>query len=90
MVPSSTTVHSSEATFCPTLPLNADAPLRLKSPSRPWPTASCKSTPGQPFPNTTSIVPAGASIASRLTLAWRTASCANSIQRGLPFTSSLK
>jgi hypothetical protein len=45
--------------------------LRLKSPSRPWPTASCSSTPGQPAPSTTGIVPAGASTASRFTSAWR-------------------
>ena len=41
--------------------LNAETFLRLKSPSRPWPMASCSSTPGQPGPTTTVIVPAGAS-----------------------------
>ncbi len=55
-------------------PLNAEVPLRLKSPSRPWPTASCSSTPGQPGPSTTVIVPAGAGTASRFTCAVRTAS----------------
>ena len=49
-------------------------PLRLKSPSRPWPTASCSSTPFQPAPSTTSISPAGQGTASRLTSAWRSAS----------------
>ena len=34
-------------------------PLRLKSPSRPWPIASWSSTPGQPGPSTTVISPAG-------------------------------
>ena len=35
-------------------PLKALEPLRLKSPSSPWPIASCSSTPGQPGPSTTS------------------------------------
>ena len=38
----------------------AEVFLRLKSASRPWPIASCSSTPGQPGPSTTSISPAGA------------------------------
>ena len=60
MVPSSTTVTSSEATFWPRRPANADTPLRLKSPSSPWPIASCSRMPGQPGPSTTVMVPAGA------------------------------
>src|SRR6267378_1620153 len=56
-VPSSTTVTPGEATRCPMRPANAELPLRLKSPSSPWPTASCNSTPGQPGPSTTVIVP---------------------------------
>ena len=31
-------------------PANAEVPLRLKSPSRPWPMASCSRMPGQPGP----------------------------------------
>ena len=65
-------------------PLKADVPLRLKSPSSPWPTASCSSTPGQPAPSTTVMVPAGAGTASRLTCAVRTASftsCAPALGR---------
>ena len=57
-------------------PENAEVPLRLKSPSSPCPTASCSSTPGHPGPSTTVMLPAGASVASRLTSAWRTASSA--------------
>ena len=34
--------------------------LRLKSPSSPWPMASCSRMPGQPGPSTTVISPAGA------------------------------
>ena len=41
-------------------------PLRLKSPSSPWPIASCSRTPGQPGPSTTCISPAGAATDSRL------------------------
>src|SRR6184192_4254692 len=48
MVPLSTTVHFSLATRLPTSPAKADVCLRLKSASSPWPTASCRSTPGQP------------------------------------------
>src|SRR3982074_1592237 len=73
-VPSSTTV-TPWATACrPICPAKAEVFLRLKSPSSPWPTASCSITPGQPAPSTTSISPAGAGTASRLTIAWRTAS----------------
>ena len=57
-------------------PANAELPLRLKSPSRPWPMASCSRMPGQPDPSTTVMLPAGASTASRFTNAWRTASAA--------------
>ena len=74
MVPSSITVTPLAATCSPTLPLNTDVPLRLKSPSRPWPTASCSITPGQPAPSTTSISPAGVGTDSRLSTAMRRAS----------------
>ena len=55
-------------------PLNAETPLRLKSASRPWPTASCSRMPGQPGPSTTVISPAGASTASSWPMASRAAS----------------
>ena len=48
MVPSSTTVTPLAATCCPMRPENAELPLRLKSPSRPWPIASCSRMPSQP------------------------------------------
>ncbi len=48
------------ATCWPISPAKAEVFLRLKSASRPWPTASCSRTPGQPGPRTTSISPAGA------------------------------
>ena len=60
IAPSSITVTPGAATRSPMRPEKADVPLRLKSPSRPWPTASCSSTPGQPGPSTTGISPAGA------------------------------
>src|SRR5688500_10480913 len=47
MVPSSTTVTPLAATCWPMRPAKADVFLRLKSPSSPWPTASCSITPGQ-------------------------------------------
>ena len=81
MVPSSTTVTSSDATLWPTRPENAEVPLRLKSPSRPWPTASWSRMPGQPGPSTTVSVPAGASTAPSLMIAWRAASVAKRRQR---------
>src|SRR5882724_11219505 len=59
-VPSSTTVTPGEAMRWPTRPENAEVFLRLKSPSSPWPIASCSMTPGQPGPSTTLISPAGA------------------------------
>ena len=59
IVPSSNTVTPGAATRSPMRPEKAEVPLRLKSPSRPWPTASCSSTPFQPGPSTTSISPAG-------------------------------
>ena len=62
MVPSSTTVTPGAATRCPIRPANAEVFLRLKSPSRPWPIASCSRMPGQPGPSTTVISPAGAGI----------------------------
>jgi hypothetical protein len=54
--------------------------LRLKSPSSPWPTASCSRMPGQPGPSATSITPAGAGSARRLTSAMRSASRATPCQ----------
>ena len=69
-------VQSSEQTLLPTLPEKVEEPLRLKSPSNPWPTASCSNTPGQPAPNTTGKAPAGASTATKFTNAKRTASSA--------------
>jgi hypothetical protein len=60
MVPSSSTVTPLAATRWPMRPAKVLLPRRLKSPSRPWPTASCSSTPGQPGPSTTVISPAGA------------------------------
>jgi hypothetical protein len=74
MVPSSSTVTPLAATRWPMRPLKALEPLRLKSPSSPWPMASCSSTPGQPGPSTTVISPAGAGRASRLVSAALTAS----------------
>ena len=44
----------------PIRPVNTEVFLRWKSPSSPWPTASCHSTPDQPGPSTTGISPAGA------------------------------
>ena len=76
MVPSSITVHSALATFWPMRPLKAETPLRLKSASSPWPTASCSRMPGQPGPSTTVISPAGASTASSMAMASRAASAA--------------
>ena len=58
----------------PIRPANAEVFLRLKSPSSPWPIASCSRMPGQPGPSTTAISPAGAGRLSRLTSAWRNAS----------------
>ena len=71
MVPSSTTVTPGEAIRLPIRPANAEVFLRLKSPSSPWPIASCSRMPGQPEPSTTGISPAGAGRLSRLTSAWR-------------------
>ena len=78
MVPSSTTVTPLAATCWPIRPANAEVFLRLKSPSSPWPTASCSITPGQPEPSTTSISPAGAGTDSRLIMASRIAPSAAS------------
>ena len=75
MVPSSITVTPGEAMRWPSSPAKADVFLRLKSPSRPCPIASCSRIPGQPGPSTTSISPAGAGTLSRFTSAWRSASC---------------
>jgi hypothetical protein len=50
MVPSSSTVTPLAATRWPMRPLKALEPLRLKSPSSPWPMASCNKMPGQPGP----------------------------------------
>ena len=76
IVPLSTTVTLELATGRPISPLNAEVPLRLKSASSPWPTASCSSTPGHPGPSTTSISPAGAATAPSCRIAPRAASCA--------------
>src|SRR6266853_1580401 len=80
MVPSSTTVTPRAATFFPIFPAKAEEPLRLKSPSRPWPIASCRRMPGQPGPSTTVMVPAGAGRDSRLTSAWSTARVARAAE----------
>ena len=72
-MPSSSTVTPLAATRWPMRPENALEPLRLKSPSRPWPIASCSSTPGQPGPSTTLISPAFAGRDSRLVSAALTA-----------------
>ena len=40
-------------------PEKAEVCLRLKSPSSPWPTASCSRMPGQPGPSTTVSVARG-------------------------------
>ncbi len=78
-VPSSTTVTPRAATRSPMRPEKAELPLRLKSPSRPWPMASCSRMPGQPGPSTTVMLPAGAGFDSRFTSAWLTACCAYSL-----------
>ena len=69
IVPSSITVTPSAVTFSPIFPENIEVPFLLKSPSKPWPTASCNITPGQPGPKITGISPAGVGIDSRLVLA---------------------
>ena len=74
--PSSMTVTPGAATASPMRPAKAEVFLRLKSPSRPWPMASCNRMPGQPGPSTTGISPAGAGSEPRLTKAWRRASSA--------------
>src|SRR5918997_140590 len=58
IAPSSTTVTPGAATRSPMRPEKAELPLRLKSPSKPWPIASWRRTPGQPGPQTTIIAPA--------------------------------
>ena len=60
--------------------------MRLKSPSSPWPIASCSRMPGQPGPSTTSITPAGAGSAARLTAAMRSASRATACQWSVPIS----
>ena len=72
--PSSTMVIPRAATCSPMRPEKADVPLRLKSPSSPWPIASCNRIPGQPGPSSTVISPAGAATDSRLTSACASAS----------------
>ena len=74
MVPSSTMVTPGAAMRWPISPEKADVFLRLKSPSSPWPMASCSRMPGQPLPSTTVISPAGAGTEDRLTSAERNAS----------------
>ena len=80
-VPSSTTVTPGAATRWPRRPAKAEVPLRMKSPSSPWPTASWSSTPGQPGPSTTSMLPAGQGTASRFRSASRTASSTSGCQK---------
>ena len=63
-----------DATCWPMRPAKAEVFLRLKSASRPWPTASWSRTPGQPGPRTTSISPAGAAMAPSWRMAVRAAS----------------
>src|SRR5215216_5983772 len=70
IAPSSITVTPAAATRSPMRPEKAEVPLRLKSPSRPWPMASWSSTPGQPGPSTTGISPAGAATDSKFTSDW--------------------
>ncbi len=74
IVPLSTTVTLELATCWPISPAKAEVFLRLKSASRPWPTASCSRIPGQPGPSTTSISPAGAATAPSCRIAPRAAS----------------
>ena len=50
IVPSSRTVTPLAAICWPISPAKATDPLRLKSPSSPWPMASCSRIPGQPGP----------------------------------------
>src|ERR1035438_3241212 len=76
MVPLSTTVTFGPATCWPMSPVNAEVFLRLKSASRPWPTASWRRIPGQPGPRTTCISPAGAGTAPSWRMAPRAASLA--------------
>ena len=80
MVPSSTTVTPGAAMRVPMRPAKAEVFLRLKSPSSPWPIASCSRMPGQPGPSTTSMTPAGAGSERRLTVAMRSASRATCFQ----------
>ena len=65
IVPSSNTFTPLEATLSPILFEYIYVPFLLKSPSNPWPTASCSITPGQPEPRTTGNSPAGAGWASK-------------------------
>ena len=51
MVPSSTTVTPLAATCWPINPENAEVCLRLKSPSSPWPIASCSTYPRRGRPS---------------------------------------
>jgi predicted Zn-dependent protease len=44
------------ATCSPIFPVKTEVPLRLKSPSKPCPIASCNNTPGQPGPSVSVIV----------------------------------
>jgi hypothetical protein len=76
IVPSSTTVTPLAATCWPSRPAKAEVFLRLKSPSSPWPTASCSMTPGQPLDSTMSKVPAGAGHRLEIDQRWRSASSA--------------
>ena len=70
IVPSSTIVTESCAIFSPIKFEKAEVFFLLKSPSKPWPIASCRRIPGKPGPRTTSISPTGESTDWRLISAW--------------------
>src|SRR4030065_180285 len=63
IVPSSITVTPGAATRSPMRPENAELPLRLKSPSRPWPIASCSRLPGPPAPTPPRLAPVRGEVA---------------------------
>jgi len=69
VVPSSTYVTYGEAIGSPSSSLSTEARRATEIASTRWPSASWKTTPPQPLPRTTGIVPAGAGRARRLTRA---------------------
>ena len=80
-VPSSTTVTPGEAIISPISLVNIEVFLRWKSPSSPWPTASCHSTPDQPEPeHDRHLAGRRRRPIRRLTSAWRIASSASRCQ----------